>query len=178
MARLNEQFRRMQKLAGIITEDQLGEIQNQDLLQFIDQNQNEILNILKSTNNENISGLKNISYDAEGDVSATIVLNDYEMVSSDSATFMLDGKIYNLKDILSNPNMFLNKTVEFKYGESFKPTKKKIGIIDKEYNMVGFPEKRITGSDISFSTNPITDGEESGKMEVNGETLYWTIYDV
>ena len=170
---LHEEFRRMQKLAGLINENK-----SSDLLQFINQNQDKIVNILKSTNNDRISSLKNISHDAEGDVSATIIINDYEMVSSNKSTFMLDGEIYNIKDILSNPDMFLNKTVEFRYGKGFKPLKRKIGIIDKKYKEVGFPERRTTGSNISFSINPITDGEESGEMEINGKTLYWTIYNV
>ena len=38
MARLNEQFRRMQKLAGIITEEQLNENVASEMVKFVSQN--------------------------------------------------------------------------------------------------------------------------------------------
>ena len=45
---LSEEFQRMQKLAGIITESQLNENEEVNLLQFIKANKNEIAKKLKA----------------------------------------------------------------------------------------------------------------------------------
>jgi hypothetical protein len=37
---------------------------------------------------------------------------------------------------------------------------------------------RASTSDVSFSLTPITDGEESGKIEVGGKTIYYTMYNI
>ena len=165
---LSEEFKRMQKLAGIINES------NKALLQFIKNNQSEIAKKIEATS------LEDINSDSEGNVLATIAIDDYEMVSSPNAIFTLDGEEYKMKDVLNDPDMFLGKTVMFKYNNNFKPQKRKIGKI--EGGAVGFFEKRTAGSEIKFSTDFIEsdggDEEKSGKIKVAGKTLYYIIYNV
>ena len=96
--------------------------------------------------------------------------------SAPDATFTLNGETYSIQDAISNPNMFLNKEIIFKRDDSFYPEKVTIGIIEDD--AIGFPVKGYKGSDVSFSLTPITDGEESGKIEVGGETIYYTMYNV
>ena len=177
---MNKEQLRMQMLAGIITEGQykakLNEA-NEGLLDFVKANSKEISQAVGATN------LKNISSDSMGDISATPLFTDYEMVtptSAPDATFTLNGDLngetYSIQDAISNPNMFLNKEIIFKRDDSFYPEKVTIGIIEDD--AIGFPVKGYKGSDVSFSLTPITDGEESGKIEVGGETIYYTMYNV
>jgi hypothetical protein len=168
---------RMQMLAGIITESQykakLNEV-NEDLLDFVKTNSKEIAQAVGATN------LKNISSDNMGDISATPLFMDYEMVSSTSApkaTIELNGETFTIQDVISNPSMFLNKKVVFQRNDSFYPEKRTIGTIEDD--AIGFKEKPSSmGSDISFSENPITDGDTSGDIEVGGKTIYYTMYNV
>jgi len=135
----------MQKLAGIITESQLNENEEVNLLQFIKDNQNEIAKKLEV----------------------------------DRSTFQLGDKTYNIKYVINHPEEFLGKNVMYK-SYLGKPQEKKIGKIDKSEGEVGFPEKRITSTDIDFSTKPFkpTDEEESlGKIKINGKTIYYVYYD-
>ena len=174
---VNEEFLRMQKLAGIITEEEynvkLNEV-NKGLFDFIKSNSEEIAQAIGATN------LKNISYDSMGDISANPLFMDYEMVSSTSspnATIELNGETFTIQDVISNPSMFLNKKVVFQRNDSFYPEKRTIGIIEDD--AIGFKEKPSSmGSDISFSENPITDGEISGDIEIGGKTIYYTMYNV
>ena len=174
---LSEEFQRMQKLAGIITESQLNENEEVNLLQFIKDNQNEIAKKLE------VDRLVNISEHPidMGNVSATMAVRDHEIVSlrfSPDATFQLGDKTYNIKYVINHPEEFLGKNVMYKSYLS-KPQKKKIGKIDKSEGEVGFPEKRITSTDIDFSTKPFkpTDEEESlGKIKINGKTIYYVYY--
>jgi len=66
---LNEQFRRMQQLAGIITESQINE-KNEDLLSFIKQNQAEAADKVGAIR------LEDIMIDDLGDVGATAIFDD------------------------------------------------------------------------------------------------------
>ena len=80
----------------------------QELLDFIKANSKEIAQAVRATN------LKNISSDIMGDISATPLFIDYEMVSSTSApkaTIELNGETFTIQDVVSNPSMFLNKKV-------------------------------------------------------------------
>ena len=115
---LSEEFIRMQKLAGIITEDE-----NSSLLQFIKDNQNEIAKKLE------VDRLVNISEHPidMGNVSATMAVRDHEIVSlrfSPDATFQLGDKTYNIKYVINHPEEFLGKNVMYKSYLS-KPQKKK-----------------------------------------------------
>ena len=170
---------RMQMLAGIITEGQykemLDKIEDDDLLNFIKSNSEEIA---KQLGNDAYK-LSNIDFDTNGDVSASPLYRDYEMVtptSAPDATITLNGETYSIQDAISNPNMFLNKEIIFKRDDSFYPEKVTIGTIKDD--RIGFPVKGYKGSDVSFSLTPITDGEESGKIEIGGETIYYTMYNV
>ena len=169
---------RMQMLAGIITEGQYKEMlneANEDLLNFIESNSEEIA---KQLGNDAYK-LSNIDFDTNGDVSASPLYRDYEMVtptSAPDATITLNGETYSIQDAISNPNMFLNKEIIFQRMEGYYPEKVTIGIIEDD--AIGFPVKGYKGSDVSFSLTPITDGEESGKIEVGGETIYYTMYNV
>ena len=123
--------------------------------------------------------LSNIDFDTNGDVSASPLYRDYEMVtptSAPDATFTLNGETYSIQDAISNPNMFLNKEIIFQRMEGYYPEKVTIGTIEDD--AIGFPVKGYKGSDVSFSLTPITDGEESGKIEVGGKTIYYTMYNV
>jgi hypothetical protein len=168
---------RMQMLAGIITEGQykamLNEA-NEDLFNFIKSNDKEIA---KQLGND-IYKLSNIDFDTNGDVSASPLYRDYEMVSPSSApdaTITLNGETYSIQDVISNPDMFLNKKIILQRMDEYYPEKVTIGIIEDD--AIGFPIKGYKGSDISFSLTPITDGEESGKIEVGGKTIYYTMYN-
>jgi len=169
---------RMQMLAGIITEGQYKAVlneANEDLLNFIEFNSEEIA---KQLGNDAYK-LSNIDFDTNGDVSASPLYRDYEMVtptSAPDATFTLNGETYSIQDVISDPNMFLNKKIIFKRDDSFYPEKVTIGAIEDD--RIGFPVKGYKGSDVSFSLTPITDGEESGKIEVGGKTIYYTMYNV
>ena len=66
---LNEQFRRMQQLAGIITESQINE-KNEDLLSLIKQNQAEAADEVGAIR------LEDIMIDDLDDVGATAIFND------------------------------------------------------------------------------------------------------
>ena len=68
---LNEQFRRMQQLAGIITESQINE-KNEDLLSFIKQNQAEAADEVGAIR------LEDIMIDDLGDIGATAIFDDDE----------------------------------------------------------------------------------------------------
>jgi hypothetical protein len=168
---------RMQMLAGIITEGQykakLNEA-NEELLDFVKSNSKEIAQAVGATN------LKNISSDTMGDISATPLFTDYEMVTTSSApkaTITLNGETFSIQDIISNPSMFLNKKVVFQRSNDYNPENRTIGTI--EDNRIGFNERsKSKGSDISFSENPITDGETSGDIEIGGKTIYYTMYNV
>ena len=174
---LSEEFQRMQKLAGIITESQLNENEEVNLLQFIEANQDEIAKKLE------VDRLVNISEHPidMGNVSANMEIRDYQIVSlrsSPDATFQLGDKTYNIKYVINHPEEFLGKNVMYK-SYLGKPQEKKIGKIDKSEGEVGFPEKRITSTDIDFSTKPFkpTDEEESlGKIKINGKTIYYVYY--
>jgi hypothetical protein len=175
---LSEEFLRMQKLAGIITESQLNENEEVNLLQFIKDNQNEIAKKLE------VDRLVNISEHPIdiGNVSATMGVRDHQIVSlrfDPDATFQLGDKTYNIKYVIDHPEEFLGKNVMYKNGYLSKLQKKKIGKIDKSEGEVGFPERRITSTDIDFSTKPFkpTDEEESlGKIKINGKTIYYVYY--
>lgn len=167
----------MQMLAGIITEGQYKEKlneANEGLLDFVKANSKEISQAVGATN------LKNISSDSMGDISATPLFTDYEMVTTSSApksTITLNGETFSIQDVISNPSMFLNKKVVFQRSDDYNPEKRTIGTI--EDNGVGFNERsKPMGSDISFSENPITDGETSGDIEIGGKTIYYTMYNV
>jgi hypothetical protein len=168
---------RMQMLAGIITEGQykakLNEA-NEELLDFVKSNSKEIAQAVGATN------LKNISSDTMGDISATPLFTDYEMVTTSSApkaTITLNGETFSIQDIISNPSMFLNKKVVFQRSDDYNPENRIIGTI--EDNGIGFNERsKSMGSGISFSENPITDGETSGDIEIGGKTIYYTMYNV
>jgi hypothetical protein len=169
---------RMQMLAGIITEGQykakLNEA-NEDLFNFIKSNDKEIA---KQLGND-IYKLSNIDFDTNGDVSASPLYRDYEMITPSSApdaTITLNGETYSIQDVISNPDMFLNKKIILQRMDEYYPEKVTIGIIEDD--AIGFPIKGYKGSDISFSLTPITDGEESGKIEVGGKTIYYTMYNV
>jgi hypothetical protein len=74
---------RMQMLAGIITEGQYKEMlneANEDLLNFIESNSEEIA---KQLGNDAYK-LSNIDFDTNGDVSASPLYRDYEMVTPTS----------------------------------------------------------------------------------------------
>jgi hypothetical protein len=146
----------------------------QELLDFIKANSKEIAQAVRATN------LKNISSDSIGDISATPLFIDYEMVSSTSApkaTIELNGETFTIQDVVSNPSMFLNKKVVFQRNDAYYPEKRIIGVIEDD--SIGFNEGPSSkGSDISFSETPITDGEESGKVNVGGKTIYYTMYNV
>jgi hypothetical protein len=168
---------RMQMLAGIITEGQykakLNEA-NEDLFNFIKSNDKEIA---KQLGND-IYKLSNIDFDTNGDVSASPLYRDYEMVSPSSApdaTITLNGETYSIQDVISDPNMFLNKKITFQRNDNFNPEKLTIGTIEDD--RIGFPVRGSKGSDVSFSLTPITDGEKSGEIEVGGKTIYYTMYN-
>ena len=174
---IREEIHRMQKLAGIITESQLNEDEEVSLLQFIEANQDEIAKKLE------VDRLMNISEHPidMGNVSATMAVRDHQRVSPEftpGATFQLGDKTYNIRYVMDHPEEFLGKTVMFKaHDKGYIPQKKQIGKIDK--SGVGFPEKRITSTDIDFSTKPFkpTDEEESlGKIKINGKTIYYVYY--
>jgi hypothetical protein len=166
---LNE-FKRMQELAGVLNE------KNEDLLSFVKDNENTILDLIKD---ENIKKLKNIYSNNKGNVIATPLFTDYEMVSSPNAMITLNGKTYSIKDVTNNPDRFLNKTVIFQLNKDNRPQKRTIGMI--EDNAVGFTEKNISkGVEILFSTSPIkNEGEEDrlGKVNINGKNIYWLMYN-
>ena len=151
---------RMQMLAGIITEGHYKEMlneANEDLLNFIESNSEEIA---KQLGNDAYK-LSNINFDTNGDVSASPLYRDYEMVtptSAPDATITLNGETYSIQDVISDPNIFLNKKIIFKRDDSFYPEKVTIGTIEDD--RIGFPVKGYKGSDVSFSLTPITDGEE------------------
>ena len=174
---MNKETLRMQMLAGLITESEykvgLNE-DNEDFLDFIKSNDNEIA---KQLGND-VYKLSNIDFDTNGDVSASPLYRDYEMVSPTSApdaTITLNGETYSIQDVISDPNMFLNNKVIFKRDDSFYPEKVTIGIIEDD--SIGFPIKGYKGDDVSFSLTPITDGEKSNKIEVGGKTIYYTMYN-
>jgi hypothetical protein len=162
-------------LKKYLTEGRLfKESESNELLDFVKNNDKEIANQLGN----DAYKLSNIAFDTNGDVNATPLYRDYEMVSPSSApkaTITLDGKTYSIQDVISNPNMFLNKKITFQRNDSFYPENLTIGTIEDD--RIGFPVRGYKGSDISFSLTPITDGEESGKIEVRGKTLYYTIYN-
>jgi hypothetical protein len=168
---------RMQMLAGIITEGQykakLNEA-NEELLDFVKSNSKEIAQAVGATN------LKNISFDASGDISATPLFTDYEMITTSGApeaTIELNGETFSIQDVISNPSMFLNKKVVFQRSNDYNPENRTIGTIEDD--RIGFNERsKSKGSDISFSENPITDGETSGDIEIGGKTIYYTMYNV
>ena len=163
-------------LKKYLTEGRLfKESESNELLDFVKSNDKEIA---KQLSNDAYK-LSNIDFDTNGDVSASPLYRDYEMVtptSAPDATFTLNGETYSIQDAISNPNMFLNKEIIFKRDDSFYPEKVTIGIIEDD--AIGFPVKGYKGSDVSFSLTPITDGEESGKIEIGGKTIYYTMYNV
>ena len=147
----------------------------QELLDFIKINSKEIVKQLGN----GAYKLSNIDFDTNGDVSASPLYRDYEMVSPSSApnaTITLNGETYSIQDVISDPNMFLNKKITFQRNDSFYPEKVTIGTIEND--AIGFPVRGYKGSDVSFSLTPITDGEESGEMEVGGKTIYYTMYNI
>ena len=168
----------MQKLAGIITEseykEKINEVDNEEFLDFVKSNSKEIAQAVGATN------LKNISFDTSGDISATPLFTDYNMETPSTApeaTIELNGETFSIQDVISNPSMFLNKKVAFQRSNDYDPEDRTIGTIEND--RIGFNERsKSMGSDISFSENPITDGEESGKIEIGGKTIYYTMYNV
>ena len=175
--KMTQEQLRMQMLAGIITEGQykakLNEA-NEELLDFVKSNSREIAQAVGATN------LKNISFDASGDISATPLFTDYEMITTSGApeaTIELNGETFSIQDVISNPSMFLNKKVVFQRSNDYNPENRIIGTIEDD--RIGFNERsKSKGSDISFSENPITDGETSGDIEIGGKTIYYTMYNV
>jgi hypothetical protein len=175
---MNKEFLYMQKLAGIITEseykEKINEVDNEEFLDFVKSNSKEIAQAVGATN------LKNISFDTSGDISATPLFTDYNMETPSTApeaTIELNGETFSIQDVISNPSMFLNKKVAFQRSNDYDPEDRTIGTIEND--RIGFNERsKSMGSDISFSENPITDGEESGKIEIGGKTIYYTMYNV
>ena len=84
---LSEEFQRMQKLAGIITESQLNENEEVNLLQFIEDNKNEIAKELEAIR------LEDIEKDDMGDIGALAIYDDDgdEMESGISFRYAKDG---------------------------------------------------------------------------------------
>jgi hypothetical protein len=95
--------------------------------------------------------------------------------SAPDATITLNGETYSIQDVISDPNMFLNKKITFQRNDNFNPEKLTIGTIEDD--RIGFPVRGSKGSDVSFSLTPITDGEKSGEIEVGGKTIYYTMYN-
>jgi hypothetical protein len=162
----------------ITFQSRLSEDKNEDLLSFIKNNESAIVNAFKDKD-EYIVRLKNTRLNNKGNVIATPLFTDYEMVSSPNAMITLNGETYSIKDVTNNPDRFLDKTVIFQLNKDNRPQKRTIGMI--EDNAVGFTEKNISkGVEILFSTSPIkNEGEEDrlGKVNINGKNIYWMLYN-
>ena len=169
----------------ITFQSRLSEDKNEDLLSFIKNNESAIVNALKDKD-EYIVRLKNTRLNNKGNVIATPLFTDYEMVSSPNAMITLNGETYSIKDVTNNPDKFLNQTVIFQLNKDNQPQKRIIGMI--EDNAVGFIEKNMPkGVNILFSESPIKDKEDEydeedrttklGNLNINGKPIYWMLYN-